>query len=337
MPRSTHRQYVLVGMVVVIAILGVSYNAFFRNNNSSDGRKTYRIAVVSLVEIEPIVQLRAGFRERLEGSEFATTHELAFTDYNAQGDNALVNQIVDKLAVDPPDLVFVLGTPAAQAIQKRIPEVLLVQGAVTDPIAAGLARSWDGSGRKYLATSDLPPVEEQIKLIRLLTPATTRVGIVYNSGEVNSVAVVSRFRDQAPRVQLPLKLVERQVDNTAGVATAVQSLVGNVDVIYLPPDNTVFAAVKVVGKFANENRIPIFASARPAIEGGALATLSLDYKELGKESADLALAALAGRDPATTPIRLNQSPQITISAKVARLVNVDLAPVRNNPRYTIVE
>src|SRR5205823_2962354 len=110
------------------------------------------------------------------------------------------------IAVDKPNLVYVLGTSAAQTIQKRAPDILLVQGAVTDPVAAGLAASWKGSGRKYVATSDLPPIAVQLQLIQQLTPKIKRLGVIYNPGESNSVAVISRLRDE---VHTGLQLVEK--------------------------------------------------------------------------------------------------------------------------------
>ena len=292
---------------------------------------------MSIVEIEPIAELRKGFRQEFEASKFAKDHKVVFTEYNAQGDSGVVNQIADKVTGEKPDLVYALGTPVAQAMQKRAPELLIVQGAVTDPVAAGLAKSWDGSGKKYIATSDLPPVEKQVRLIQELTPKVSRLGIIYNPGEANSVAVVSRLREYIAQAKLDIKLVERSVANSSDVATAVQSLLGNVDAIYLPPDNTVHAAIPVIGKFAKENKIPFYATVKNALDDGALATLSLDFVELGKESADLTLAVLAGQDPATTPIRLNENPAVFVSAKAAANLGVDIGQFRNRPNVTIIE
>jgi putative tryptophan/tyrosine transport system substrate-binding protein len=299
--------------------------------------QSFGIAVISIVEIEPIAELRKGFRQGIEESQFAKDHKVVFTEYNAQGDSGVVNQIADKIAAERPDLVYALGTPVAQAVQKRAPELLIVQGAVTDPVAAGLAKSWEGSGKKYIATSDLPPVDKQVRLIRELTPKVSRLGIMYNPGEANSVAVVSRLREYIPQAKLNIKLVERSVANSSDVATAMQSLLGNVDAIYLPPDNTVHAAIPVVGKFAKENKVPFYATVKNALDEGALATLSLDFVQLGKESAALTLAVLAGQDPATIPIRLNENPSVFISAKAAANLGVDIEQFRTRPNVKIIE
>jgi putative tryptophan/tyrosine transport system substrate-binding protein len=299
--------------------------------------ESFSVAVVSIVEIEPIAELRKGFRDTFEKSQFYKDHKVSITEYNAQGDAGLINQISDKIAAEKPGLVYVLGTPLAQAIQKKAPDVLLVQGAVTDPVAAGLANGWGGSGKKYIATSDLPPVEKQLQLIRELTPKATKLGLIYNPGEANSVAVVSRLREQINKSGGVLQLVERPIANSSDVATAIQSLLGNVDAIYLPPDNTAHAALPVIGKFARENKIPFYATVSNALEVGALATLSLDFAELGRESAELALQVLGGKDPATVPIQISENPTVTINGKVAADFGLDLSAFRNKPNVKIAE
>jgi putative ABC transport system substrate-binding protein len=220
----------LLGILVAITITAIS----IISRQSLD--KSFHLTIFSIVEIEPIAQLRKGFIEEFKSSKFAQEHEIRMTEENAQGDSGLVNQIADKIITQKPNLVYVLGTPAAQAVQKRDPNILLVQGAVTDPVAAGLAKSWEGSGRNYVATSDLPPIDKQIRLIQELTPKVSKLGLIYNPGEVNSVAVISRLRKYITDNKLTLSLVERPIANSSEVARAVQTLAGNVDAIYIPPD-----------------------------------------------------------------------------------------------------
>jgi putative ABC transport system substrate-binding protein len=297
----------------------------------------FRIAIVSIVEIEPIKQLREGFRDAFDQSDFVKSHQVGYSYYNAQNDASLINQIVDKLAADKPNLIYVLGTPIAQAIQRRIPDVLLDQGAVTDPVSAGLANSWNGSGKNYIATTDLPPVGKQIELIRTLTPYVRKLGIIYNPGEVNSVAVVSRIRDYIKNNKVNIQLIERPISNTSDVAMAAQSLAGDADAVYLPPDNTVYAAIPVVGRFCKDQRLPLYASVASALKDGALATLSLDYKTLGEGSALLALKVLNGADPKTLPIQMNENPAITVSKRVADSFSIDESRYEHLPNVKIIE
>jgi len=295
----------------------------------------YRIAIVSIVEIDPIVQLRNGFKEEFSQSEFARSHQYSFKEYNAQNDAGLQNQIVDTLVTNKPDMIYVLGTPLAQALQKRLPDVLLVQGTSTDPVSAGLADSWNGSGRNYIATTDLPPIEKQVNLIKRLTPHVKKLGVIYNPGEINSVAVIKKMREFLASNQTGIEIVERPIATTAEVATATNSLIGRVDAIYLPPDNTAHAAIPVIGRIATEYKIPFYVTVESALEHGALATLSLDFHEMGKETARLALEVLNGKNPKTLPIRVSENPLITISRKSASRLNIDLSGIGKNENIII--
>lgn len=309
----------------------------FAGCNSNKRKDTFDIAIISIVEIDPIVQLRKGFKEVIDSSEFAKQHRIKYSEYNAQNDASIQNQIIDKVLLDKPDLVYALGTPIAQAVQKRMPDVLLVQGTATDPVAAGLANSWEGSGKNYIATTDLPPINKQIKLIRQLTPNVKRLGVIYNPGEINSVAVIERLRKYISSNNIDIQLVERAISTTSDVATAINSLIGKADAIYLPPDNTAYAAIPVIGRVANEYKLPFYATVESALDDGALATLSLDFLQMGKETAFLTLEVLNGKDPKTMPIKASENPTISINRKVAESLSIDLSSFEKMPNYLIKE
>lgn len=321
--------FLLLGLVVLV--IGV---LLWR---PSTDETSFRVVVVSLVEIEPIAALRRGFQAEMKGSSLGRTRNVVFEEYNAQNDLSVVSQIADRVALDPPDVVYVLGTPAAQTIQRRTPNVLLVQGAATDPVSAGLADSWEGSGRNYVATSDRLPASEQLKLIAELTPQVRRVGIIYNPGEVNSSVVVSDLRREAPARRI--ELVERPIANSSEMSQSLESMLGEIDAVFLPPDNTAYAGLAVVGRLTKAAEIPFYATVKDALDHNALATLGLDFEKLGRESAKLVLDVVAGRDPKTLPIGVNKAPTISISRTVASALGkkVDLAAFEHRSNVEIVK
>ena len=306
-------------LITVLIVSGLYIYTLLQKEES-----TFRLSIVSIVEIQPIADLRQGFKEIFLSSDYAKKHQISVEELNAQGDPSLINQIADRLVTTKPDLVFVLGTPMAQAIQKRAPDLLLVQGAVTDPIEAGLANSWESSGKRYIATSDLPPIPKLINLIKELSPQVKRLGVIYNPGEPNSVAVIKRLRSYLEANKVDWQLVEAPVASTVEVPTAVESLVGRVDAIFMPPDNTAAAAMSVIGKVAREHKIPFYATNSSVLEHGALAVVSLDFVQLGRESAYLALEVLNGKDPAKMPIKLMENPTIYVNQKLASEYGIDL-------------
>lgn len=324
-----------LGLILALAVIAIT--AVWLLNNKPKQKGVITISIVSIVKIDPITQLEDGFKKRILESTLAKTDSIVFTYDNAQGDASLQNQIVDKIIRNKPNLVYVLGTPIAIAIQKRDSSLTIVQGTVTDPIEAGLALSWEGSGKNYAATTDLPPIDKQITLIKKLIPNIKSLGIVYNTGEVNSVAVVNRIRKYISENNLDIRLLERAVSNTSEVATATESLKGKVEAIYIPPDNTVHAAIQIVCKVANDNKIPVFTTVESSLKEGAFVALSLDYFKLGEESADIALLILEGKAKASEiPIKPTDNPIFIINENVANALNIDLSGVREQTNIKII-
>lgn len=318
---------------ISVAIVGLLLIAFYIFKKDDNG---YRIAIISIVEIDPIVQLENGFKDYIKKSEFQKNNEIKITYNNALGDPSLQNQIIDKIIRDKPDLVYVLGTPLAQALQKRAPHLTIVQGTVTDPVAAGLAKSWETPEKNYSATTDLPPIDLQLKLLQDLIPNLQSLGVVYNPGEVNSVAVINRIRQYILDNNLNIKLQERPVSNTAELATSTQSLKNKVEAIYIPPDNTVHAGLKVVCKIANEDKIPIFATVKNSLDDGAFLALSLDFYKLGVQSAEIAISILDGSEKAgEIPIVPNSNPNIYVNDSISKQYNISIEKIKDYKNVVI--
>jgi putative tryptophan/tyrosine transport system substrate-binding protein len=335
---GTYLKHIAVAAAVTCGVVG--YASVARPEPRPEGlRGDVNIAIASVADHAAVRELKQGFRAEIDSSDYARRYNVIFSEYRPGGSAAYLHQVANYVARSRPDLVYVLGTPAAEAIQHRTRAVLLVQGAVTDPVQAGLAAAWQGSGRRYVATSDLPPIEKQVDLIRRLTPNVRRLGVLYNSGESNSNAVILRLDNHLRRHHPDIHLIKQPLSSTDDLAVVLDSMIGRVDALYLPPDNTTHLAFGEIGRFAGQHAIPLYASDANALKYGALATLSPDYTRLGRESARLALQVLQGADPETLPISLNENPEIAIDSAVAAKLGVNITGlvgragvrIRNHP------
>jgi putative ABC transport system substrate-binding protein len=174
-----------------------------------------------------------------------------------------------------------------------------------------------------------------LSIIAVLTPSVRRLGVLYNPGETNSTAVVARLRSAVATKFHQFGLIERPITSTADIPLSLESLQGRIDAMLLPPDNTVFAAIRQIARISLSNRIPLFATTSDAVKEGALATLNIDYRELGKEAARLALEVLGGKDPGKLPIQYAKNPQIIVGSKTANALRVSLDSVRGRPDVTV--
>ncbi len=309
--------------LAILGLLGLAATLWKRSEpppKDLDAPDEVNVAIVSIVEIPPIVDLREGFRERLADPIVEARYRFTFEEFHAQGDSTLVAQVADEVSLSRPDAAYVLGTPLAAAIQNKSPDLLVVQGAVTDPVSAGLADSWLGSGRQYVATSDLPPIVRILETLNRLIQGQP-IGVIYNPSEGNSVAVIERVRTETKR--RGISLVEQPVASGGDVATATQRLVGSVGALFVPPDNTVHANLASLGAIADQAKLPWFATTGSALQEGAFGAVETSFRELGWEAANLLLAVLAKNDASTMPIRHLEDADIVLEADRLEFFGLD--------------
>lgn len=277
-----------------------------------------QIGVLQLVEHAALDAARNGFIDRL--TELG--HEAEYDIQSAQNDMSIAITIAQKFDADRKDLILAIATLASQAAVNVIDDIPILITAVTDPVAAQLVDSIERPGGNLTGTSDLTPVRTQLELLTQIAPNAKRVGVLYNNGEVNSVVQVEIAR-QAAR-ELGLTLVEATAATTAEVLQAAQSLVGRVDAIYVPTDNTVVAAIESVVLVAERARLPLIAGEDQSVENGALATIGIDYYQLGRQTADMAHRVLQGEDPAEISIEYQSEMTVVLNLDAARRIGLTI-------------
>lgn len=277
-----------------------------------------QVGVLQLVEHAALDAARNGFIDRL--TELG--YEAEFDVQSAQMDMSIAVSIAQKFDADRKDLVLAIATLAAQAAVNVIDDIPILITAVTDPVEAQLVDSIEKPGGNLTGTSDLTPVRTQLELLKRIAPNARRVGVLYNNGEVNSVVQVQIAREAAR--DLGLTLVEATAATTTEVLQAAQSLVGRVDAIYVPTDNTVVAAIESVVLVAEQARLPLIAGEDQSVENGALATIGIDYYQLGRQTADIAHRVLQGEDPAEISIEYQSEMTVVLNLDAARRIGLTI-------------
>lgn len=284
------------------------------------GAAPMKVGITQIVEHPALDASRQGFIDRMT--------ELGYTDVvydfqSAQGDNGTATTIAQKFLADRVDLVLAIATPTAQAAASVIQDIPILITAVTDPVAAELVESIARPGTNVTGTSDLTPVRMQLELLKELAPNARRVGVIYNSGEVNSVVQINLAKEAA--AALGLTIVEATATNTSEVMQAAQSLVGRVDALYVPTDNTAVSAIQSVVLVAERARLPLIAGEELSVENGALATIGLDYYKLGVQTADMAHRILQGEKPQDISIEYQDQMSIVLNLGAATRMNVKIS------------
>lgn len=335
MKRWSRFGIVLLAVMLVLAACGQDQQADETEDPSDNGETNVEngeevtegpeditIGINQLVEHPSLDAAREGFMQAFADNGYTDGENITFDVQNAQGDQSTATSIANKFASDGVDLVLAIATPAAQATAQAITDIPVLITAVTEPVEAGLVDSWEAPGGNVTGTSDLNPVEDQLSLIPEIVPDAQTVGIVYSSGEVNSEVQVEKAQETAETHGLELELVT--VSNKSEVLQAAQSLVGKVDALYVPTDNTVVDALESMIQVAEEEQIPLIVGEGDSVERGGLATWGINYEKLGYQTGEMALKILAGEAPASMPVETLENIELSVNQSAAERMGVEL-------------
>jgi len=232
-------------------------------------------------------------------------------DYqNAQNDQNNVKTISDNFVADDVDLIFANSTPSALGALNATDDIPILFTSVTDAVDAGLVDAMDEPGDNITGVVDLHPdaIKNTVEFIDTYFEDST-VGLIYNSGEKNSVAQIEQVQEAAEGTSLSVS--ERTVANSAEVQQAATTLAGDVDVFYIVTDNTVVSALDTVAGIAEEQEIPLIVGEPDSLEKGGFATYGVDYFTLGERTGDMAVEILTG-EKSPSDIDVEYPPEIEL-------------------------
>ena len=310
--------------VALCALVLVSFFVACSKNQSGSGnqeKKLPRVGVLQLVEHDALDAAYKGFKDALAEAGYVDGSTVVIDYQNAQGEQANCQTIAQKFINDRCDLILAIATPAAQAVANLTDTIPILVTAVTDPESAKLVKSNSKPGTNVSGTSDLTPVDAQIKLLKKLAPNAKRVALLYNSSEQNSIFQVEIAKKTCG--EIGLAYTDATVSNSNELQQVVQNLVGKVDAIYVPTDNMVAAGITTVGMIAREAKIPVICGEEGPVMRGGLATYGINYYELGKLTGRQAVEILRGeKKVADMPIEYVSSFNLTVNEDMASAIGI---------------
>jgi len=289
---------------------------------AESGQDSLTLGIVQIVEHPALDDSRKGFLEVLAENGYTEGQNLTVDYQNAQGDQSNLTTITQKFAADKVDMILAIATPSAQAAATATTEIPILITAVTDPAAAKLVESNEVPGTNVTGTTDMTPIKEQLELLKKIAPQAVKVGVIYNSSEVNSEVQVGIAKEAAK--ELGLEIVEGTVTGSAEVMQVAQSLIGKVDAFYIPTDNVVASSIASVVTVAEKNKLPLIVGESGMVDNGALATIGLDYYKLGRQTGEMALRVLKGEKPAEMAIESLKDIDVVINLQAADRMGITM-------------
>ena len=262
--------------------------------------RIYRIGIGYFAPEQGYETVARGLLEGLREFGYTEGSNLVVRRVSAQADMAAIPAVIQALDSSDADVIVTFTTPvliAAASLAKHKPVVFTY---VTDPIAAGIGKSWTDHLPNVTGVGSFPPLEETLDLIKRLIPNLSGLGVIYNSGEANSAKVVAVLRNLCR--QRNIHLEEVTLNTTADMAQSAQALLERpIQAVYVPGDNTVYQGFDALAMACHKARMPLFPD-DPLKVNQALACIGPGYYHGGRGAAPLLARVLGGESPAGIPM-----------------------------------
>jgi len=278
--------------------------------------ETKTVGISQVVTHPALDATRQGVIDGLADNGYIEDDNLVVDYQNSEGDPSLFASIAQQFVTNDVDLIVTIATPNSQAAvaASKGTDIPVVFTAVTDPVGSGLVSNWESHGDENVTgVSDMIVVSDDVELIAKIMPGIKKLGTMYNAGESNSVFLVEKLNEACDA--MGIGVVEATVSTSADVATAAQSLVGQVDAIWIGTDNTVVTGLEALIGICEKNDIPLFAADEDSIVRGCIAAYSFDYYDIGYQTGEMVAKILDGKD--ASKIAVEKGKVISLSVNTA--------------------
>lgn len=286
---------------------------------------SYTVGISQFAEHGSLDNCREGFLAGLAEAGLVEGENLTVIYDNAQTDTGTASTIAENFVSKKADLICAIATPCAMSAYNVCmeTEIPVVYTAVSDPVGAGLAKEDGSCVGNVTGSSDLLPVSAQLEMIRRILPEAKTIGIFYTTSEANSVSTIETYKELAG--EYGFEIVESGISSISEVEMAAADLVSKVDCISNLTDNTVVEALQTVLAKANEKNIPVFGSEIEQVKNGCVASMGIQYFELGKQTGALAAKIIKGEAAAgETPFITASEAELYVNTAAAEHIGLSL-------------
>lgn len=257
---------------------------------SAEGTAAYTVGICQQMTHDALDAATQGFKDALNE---LLPGQVTFDEQDAGGEYANCGTIMDGFVSEGVDLILANATYPLQAAASATADIPVLGTSVTDYATALSIDDWTGTvGGNISGTSDLAPLDQQAAMLNELFPDATNVGLLYCSGEPNSVYQVETI--QGYLEDMVYTCEQYAFTDVNDLSSVAQTACDNSDVIYIPTDNTAAANTETIANVVIPAGVPVIAGESGICSGCGVATLSISYEELGRITGEMAVQILTG-------------------------------------------
>ena len=313
----------LLAPLLVVGILLTSLISL--HQLKADKKKdVFRIGISQFITHQSLDATREGFVDELAKQGYVEGENIEIDFQNAQGEQRNLKTISQQLA-ESSDVVLAIATPSAQSLANTTQTTPVIFSAVTDPVSAKLVESREHPGGNVTGTSDQSSdaISTQINLIKKVLPKAKTIGILYTQSEPNSVVQ----KDEAKRLleEKGFTVVEKTILDSNNVKAAAESLMAEVDMVFVPTDNIISSTMETVKQVSIKHKVPVFGGSTEMIAVGGLYNYGTNYEELGRQTARMLIRVLKGEKPENIAVELPEKLELHTNQEMADALGIDIS------------
>lgn len=313
----------LLAPLLVVGILLTSLISL--HQLKADKKKdVFRIGISQFITHQSLDATREGFVDELAKQGYVEGENIEIDLQNAQGEQRNLKTISQQLA-EYSDVVLAIATPSAQSLANTTQTTPVIFSAVTDPVSAKLVESREHPGGNVTGTSDQSSdaISTQINLIKKVLPKAKTIGILYTQSEPNSVVQ----KDEAKRLleEKGFTVVEKTILDSNNVKAAAESLMAEVDMVFVPTDNIISSTMETVKQVSIKHKVPVFGGSTEMIAVGGLYNYGTNYEELGRQTARMLVRVLKGEKPENIAVELPEKLELHTNQEMADALGIDIS------------
>lgn len=287
-------------------------------------KDVFRIGISQFITHQSLDATREGFVDELAKQGYVEGKNIEIDLQNAQGEQRNLKTISQQLA-ESSDVVLAIATPSAQSLANTTQTTPVIFSAVTDPVSAKLVESREHPGGNVTGTSDQSSdaISTQINLIKKVLPKAKTIGILYTQSEPNSVVQ----KDEAKRLleEKGFTVVEKTILDSNNVKAAAESLMTEVDMVFVPTDNIISSTMETVKQVSIKHKVPVFGGSTEMIAVGGLYNYGTNYEELGRQTARMLVRVLKGEKPENIAVELPEKLELHTNQEMADALGIDIS------------
>ena len=317
----------LLAPLLVVGILLISLISL--HQLKADKKKdVFRIGISQFITHQSLDATREGFVDELAKQGYVEGKNIEIDLQNAQGEQRNLKTISQQLA-ESSDVVLAIATPSAQSLANTTQTTPVIFSAVTDPVSAKLVESREHPGGNVTGTSDQSSdaISTQINLIKKVLPKAKTIGILYTQSEPNSVVQ----KDEAKRLleEKGFTVVEKTILDSNNVKAAAESLMAEVDMVFVPTDNIISSTMETVKQVSIKHKVPVFGGSTEMVAVGGLYNYGTNYEELGRQTARMLIRVLKGEKPENIAVELPEKLELHTNKEMADALGIDISKLES--------